>query len=445
MNDQDHPLRKKSSVPRWVWIAVIVGILARILYLALTPLPKQEGTFLIPFNDELAHYHHVLYQRDFSRMPYQFDRTVSEAVLARGDGEYWQPTLYYQLCGYILRIFFSSKEKKEYIPLSPANDYPKTLSTSSNSKNNTGGSQFPYPTKEVVVLRFLSLCFWLAGIFILLKLVPYSLMRTPILLSTLLGLWLPMSATINNDALLWFWICVLYGFATYAARNGLTRYEGLLLCGVFLMAMYTKLSALPLLPMALATIWVGRKHQPLLIRVTELFVAGTLILDLLLPMLYLRNILYGDPLGVGQALPVGLWEGVKAFFYSAVAPIQEWWSFPVVKGFALLLAIFSPIALWRACSNLRSLFSSYSLQTFIGKSSNQTFVGNTSKEAPPLSDNPQEANRTALLIWGIGIAVSTLMWVIYAFYNYQFEARLLLNALPGLGLVFINDKTTIGK
>ncbi|MCX7835425.1 MAG: hypothetical protein N2450_05070 [bacterium] len=595
----------------------------RCMYLLNTPLPKQEGTFWIPFNDELAHYHHVLYQRDFQRMPHQFERTVSEEVLARGDGEYWQPTLYYLLCGLLLRLCFSqdhsSDGKFTHLPIGsnetvtpsaieggvkgskqantstspylwisdfclscPVDDsirkgffFPnfvkdmsdrktsfavlseqkgkftkKTIcvahhphpyykvnslrttlpfrvwelaSTATCSASHTSNfnilaekqskgcfflylkdlrsvsleniehrgmfslQKIPKPSQEVLFLRALSLFFWLIGLIILLKFLPVPQMRAPLLLSTLLGLWLPMSATINNDALLWLWVAMLYGFATYAARKGLTRYEGLLVCGVFLAAMYTKLSALPLLPMVLATLWLGRRHQPLRIRLIELLVACTILLDLLLPLLWFRNLFYGNPIGVGKALPVGFWQGVKSFFYSAIAPIQEWWVFPSVKIAAFLLLLALPFALWCAWRNVRwvlgaspSLFSmnrgivplspthiakglntrdtpsesspkqSYGSRNSPIQAAEETtsftfekkgegnvlpLVQGSARGWSSISTLTTQNDSIALLLWCVGIFSSLIMWILYAFYNYQFEARLLLTALPGFGLV----------
>ncbi|MDK9700053.1 MAG: hypothetical protein OEM52_07910, partial [bacterium] len=296
-------MKKSNNIPTYAITAAVIGLLLRLWLILAAPLQSDVTNPLPAFNDELSHFHHILYQRDVGSIPLQKLQYVDEAALATGGAEYWQPPLYYQLSAFLL----------------------KAVGTVSHPER---------------MIRLFSLGCWIVGLGFLLAFVPNPQWRTPILLGgSLLGAGLPASVTVNNDALMALFVGAFFACTTVAARRRLGWLQLFVWGGLLAFGVYAKLPALTLWPMVIFAIWFGEANR--LIGFIKAAMVELFAFLLTLPLWLQRIEFYGHPIGFRHAPEITLREALIAFGYSSMSPWQEPWSSPFVKftGVVFCLAL----------------------------------------------------------------------------------------------------------
>lgn len=373
---QESPLVRaagRAGVQPYALAAVILGLILRLIVIFNAPVTEGTDSRFPAYNDELAHLNHVMYSAEQGGTPPQTGSIHDEGAVKRGDFEYYQPPLYYDTAAVLYNL--------------------------------AGGF-----ARSVIPVRLYSLLLWLIALVVISRAAPNPRMRGPLLLAGgLLGATLPSSALINNDAMLALTVAFLYLFSTRAAKAMLSWRDLGLLAWVATAAIYSKLTALLLLPMVILTaIWHTNDVKKALLRAGAVLVA---ILAFTGPLWIERTMVYGDPLGISVAsrghTGISVWEMLVAVIHSLASPWPELWHSPWVKGSAGLLVLVS----------LMSLLLAWRLRARMMVHLERSGV------AP------------ALLIWGTGTFFILLGWLWYGFAHGQMETRLLLPGAPGLAIL----------
>ncbi len=236
---------------------VLSALALRLLFLIATPAADNSDTFrLSAFNDEKAHYQYVLRMAEEGVRPIQVHK-VNES-LARGihEFEYYQSPLWYKLAASIYKAL-------------------------------------PSPLKNLHSIRFLNLIIGLALIPVIgsiVELYDSRLKSAAMVFSAILPSAVFFSSVVTNDNLFWLTsaLTIYYGTAL-CLKSTVKNRLGMVLA--FAAAVWTKMSALTLLPGLLFVLIASYRRKPTMIKVPVSL--AWLILPLLLTApLFRQNYLY---------------------------------------------------------------------------------------------------------------------------------------------------------
>ena len=278
-------------------IALVAGAVLRIYFVLVTQIASEsvDGQ-LSSYNDELAHGNYVLHLLETGNLPQNVEPIDAENALRRGNFENYQPPLYYPVVAGL----------------------SSTLGKSSLAD-------------VIGVGRFLNTVFFL-GILGLLILIGKELALPSVAISlgaiflSLNGVMVRFSSTATNEALFWLFGGVMIWTALKIWRSGLWLTSTAVFFAASVGALYTKLSAILLLPLLAIVVLKERKAR------TFFLVCATyaLILAVTLP-LWFRNVHeFGSffPLASGFGSSLSTVPGFSFLTYavrSFVFPWQEFW------------------------------------------------------------------------------------------------------------------------
>jgi len=268
----DLSLSKSLSIPIWRIIGLAFAI--RLLLLVAIPTDTTEEPFtLTPFNDELSHYNYILYMAEYGERPIQIHSIRESYPIGLHDYEYYQPPLYYSLNGYIYSLL-------------------------------------PGFLKNMYMIRFVNLIFSLLLILTIGRLI---LMIEPdlgvpsMLMIMLLASTVFFGASVTNGNLLWLFSAVIayYGVTLIKAPGLRNR---LLLMLFFILAIWTKLSALTLLPAILFVLYSSFRNKKVMERLILSVIWTAVALIWTIPLFWQNYNYYGSllPLSVGCGEPVNI-------------------------------------------------------------------------------------------------------------------------------------------
>jgi len=263
------------------------ALVVRVLFLIAVPADELfQPRTLSAYNDEQAHFQHILHYRYHNSRPLQTN-SVAEAYPQRiFNYEYYQSPLYYFLCGRILRIM------PEYFA-------------------------------NVHLFRFINCIIGIWTILIVgrcLKLLSSVYAAAAMVMLSLLGSMVRFNTTVTNDALLW----LFSAYFAYYALLSLANPKWLnILSMIFALsaAVWTKLAAVTLLPAMIFAVYSAYSPKKPLFRLLLSLLWSIPVLLLTLP-LFLEN--YADygaifPLSTGSGSPVGSWQNLSLFALFSLA------------------------------------------------------------------------------------------------------------------------------
>jgi len=365
---------QRIGVPPYAFVALLFGVILRLTVIFGSPVRIDQTGTPPAYNDEYGHLKHIQYSAQQEGIPTFNESVHAPDALLRGDYEMWQPPLYYEIAAPLYRLT-------------------------------------PTDLQKPILLRLLSLLFWGVALLTLLRALPDSDTRGPIILAdTLLGISMIHAATVNNDSL---FMLTASGLYLLAARTAFVRLDwkswGVLVL-VSAAAIYTKFSSMPLMVMVGVVAAVGTpgtwKQKTLITALT-----GATILLLTLSLWMLRYKTFGMFIGSAElnafSPDLSLRELASSFLYSLQSPWHEYWGRFWVKAGTLLFLITSLVSLvW--------LFLNW-----------DRFRAATMR---------LELDRV-LLIWSAGAGMTLLGFLYYGLTTDQTDPRFLLGAGPVLALL----------
>ncbi|MFC2170424.1 hypothetical protein ACFLQJ_00435 [Calditrichota bacterium] len=361
-----------EKLPLYAIFALTLGIIIRLIIIFTAPIDDISPSSPY-FNDERSHLNHVLFRSTFNRSaPQRFDSKAPYAI-ERGELEYSQPPLYYMIASGLIRICSS-----------------------------------------VIVLRLFSFIVWLLALWIILRHLPSAKMAGVFLLAGgLLGAGMVPSTTINNDSLLALIVACIYAHISSSTQRGTPVLSVVILGMLTATGIWTKLSALTLIPMVVIAIYYtfeggfSRKLKYIL-----LYFA--ILTWMTLPMWSTRITVYGTPFSITASTGFAefkLREAITSICYSLVSPWMGYWSSYFVKIPAIILVI---ILFVSGIVFLKSLILKREFFTSVLRVEQQRL----------------------LLIWLTGSFFTVVAYLFYGFRYFQLDARLLIPAAPGLAVMF---------
>ncbi len=358
-----------SRIAYYAWFALLAGFALRLFIIIAAPV-HDLGEGYPAFNDEISHYNHILFLHTLGNTPEQRMGVGEEQALTRGEVEYSQPPLYYLVVSGVVNLI--------------------------------RGTAF-----EIMLIRFLSLILWAFALWYLVRSLPNQKWKNTILLAGgILGAGFIPSTTINNDALFALFIAIVYALTAKSTLKEMNLRQVIVFSLVFTLTLWTKLSALALFPMIIATVVTSRRTKRYIYSLVSL---GIVVIGSL-PLWITRAIIYGHPLSVSEAasgVQFQAKDAVISLMYTTVCPWMEFFPSWFVKLPALLFFLFLAV----------------SGAVFLLKWKRST-------DAISLQD------RRILLLWLLGAICVIPAWLYYAVRFHQFDMRLLLPASPFL-VVFL--------
>ncbi len=291
-------------------IALVAGIILRIYFALATPIASEAvAGHLSSYNDELAHGHYALHLLETGRLPQNIESIETEGALNRGHFENYQPPLYYLLVA--------------------------GLSTTLGKSSLSG---------IILVGRFLNVILFLGilGLFVLIGrelALPSVAISSGVMFLSLSGVMVRFSSTATNEALFWLFGSIMLWTALKIMHSGLWFASTAVFFASSVAALYTKLTAILLLPL-LALVLLKQRNARMIFLVSMTYV---LIAIVTLP-LWFRNLHeFGSvfPLAAGFGAPQSAIPGFGFLTYalrSFVFPWQEFWQGWI--GLALMLPFF---------------------------------------------------------------------------------------------------------
>ena len=304
-----------------VLIAVFFGLCLRLALLIVTPIGSEScAGKLSSYNDENAHAQYVKFIIENHRLPNQVESIQEQNALSRGFYEYYQPPLFYMITagiGWVLGC------------------------TSSNS--------ITMISRGLALLCSLMMLWLLNRITGVLQL--DSLQRAAVVIFWALnGVLVRFTITGSNDAL--FWVLsggMLLASLEYSQPDTPFRFLVLFSC-IAIVALYTKLSALLLLPLPL----IALRHQQARRNLRFVVLAYAVVFAGTIP-LWLRNInAFGSfmPLEAGfgaAAFRIPDWVDLSFTIRSLIFPWHELWY--GVAGLVLMVPLLC-IMTWSLISRI---------------------------------------------------------------------------------------------
>lgn len=351
-------------------VAVAFGLVLRLIAIFTAPL-HEPSTVVPSFNDEASHLNHVYFQAQRGGLAHQRMAVGEEYALTRGEVEYSQPPLYYQLAALLTHLV------------------PKQ--------------------RELYALRLFSLLLWGFALAVLVRNLPDKGWKVPVVLGgTVLGAGMIPSTTVTNDALLALFIALIYAESVRIVRGDKSTSALIRVSALAALAIWTKLSALLLLPVIIAALLLSESRT----RDSRKWVQAVILLFFTfvgtLPLWIARIQVYGSPLGVehsSSGLVFDPKSAVIAAIYTHISPYMELWGSWFVKLPALLFVFAGYGGLLVLAVRFRS------------------WIGSLNRET-----------RNLLISWSVGAVLVLVSWLVYAVRYYQADVRLLLPAAPALAV-----------
>lgn len=266
------PLSKRLSISSWRIIGLAFAI--RLLFLAATPIEATNEPFTItPFNDELSHYNYVVYMAEHGKRPLQVHSIKESYPIGLNDYEYYQPPLYYSINGHIYRLL------------------PEFL-------------------KNIYTVRLINLILSLLLVLTIGRLIltiEPDLGVPAMLVVMLLASTVFFGVSVTNGNLLWLLSALVtyYGMLLIKSPNLKNRIAMMLF---FILAIWTKLSALTLLPAILYVLYISFNKKKILSRLLLSVIWVSISLTWTIPLFWQNFNYYGSlfPLSVGCGEPVNI-------------------------------------------------------------------------------------------------------------------------------------------
>lgn len=376
------------------WKIISFAFVIRLMFLIAVPVEENDQPFtLSAYNDEQAHLKYILHYVENGSRPIQTHSVAESYAQGRHDFEYYQSPLYYRISAWIYEAL-------------------------------------PDNFRSVYILRFVNLVFGILTILTIGQILLLFSARFSAGGMIFLSVFAPMvlfNVTVTNDVLLWLFSALLIYYSLLFLENPAYRYfAGMIL--IFSAAMWTKVSALTLLPAILFALYKGSKFGKLSSRlgVMGLFIFLTGLLTL---PLFLENYLYYGsiiPLSIGSGAPVALAESlnlksvyltINYMLHTFYFPFGNYW-----RGLvhAVVIIIMGLVSLGIIYSGLRSFRKSLKEQVSWRRSA-----------------------RIFLMLTLILAAAGTL-WM--SFRYHQGEARMAFIALPAIVYFFLDgSEQMLGK
>jgi hypothetical protein len=283
-------------VLKLVYVAVAIGIVLRVLFLALSPL---EGDSVVgrlsAYNDESAHFNYILHIVKHGNLPGMGD-SISENVKA-ATFENFQSPLYYLLCAPFVALW--------------------------QRVNPSSGYFAARIVSLIASIALVPLAFFIARMFDLEQTVAASVA----MVTAVLGSLVRFGSLVSNDALCWLFGGLAVYFWLKMERDARTSRYFVLWSVAMIAGVFTKLSALLLLPLPFLSSFLERKWKQSLGRLV-----CSLVVLLVATPIWLRNIHdFGSllPFAAGFGTPgteQTSWLSVASYASrSLFFPWQEFW------------------------------------------------------------------------------------------------------------------------
>ena len=270
--------RKNSAAnfplkPVWRILGLALGL--RLLFLIAVPAEYHDIPHrLSAFNDEAAHYNYVRQMAEHDLRPLQIHSIREAQPRGLQDYEYYQPPLFYRLAGYLENIL------------------PETM-------------RGIYSARALNLMLGLLLILTVGRV---LQLVNFDYAVPGMLLLTALGSVVFFSAVVTNDVLLWLLSALFAYYSLLSMKEPDWRKRAALgLC--FAAALWTKLSALTLLPAMLLALYFSFKTRKWGLRIIFTLLWTLFALCWTYPLFRENLRFYGELL----PLSVGMGEGQDIF------------------------------------------------------------------------------------------------------------------------------------
>lgn len=280
-----------------VLAAVFIGLVLRVSFALLTPIgsPSVPGV-LSSYNDEFAHANYVMHILTHGDLPRQVESIQGNGALERGDYENYQPPLYYLLDAAIGKLV-GARDLIQIVRI---------------------GRFIGIILSVGIALVFLRIAHALA--------VSEAFAPAGLILIALNGVFVCFTSTLGNEPLFWLLAGGMILIALRMWQEGLRATHWMTFTVLAILAVYTKLTAVLLLPLPLATL--ARRWNPrLLLALAAMY---CLILACVLP-LCLRNVHeFGSllPLNAGFGTPAWRLPHFSTAIYalrSFIFPWSEFW------------------------------------------------------------------------------------------------------------------------
>ncbi|MDP8205867.1 MAG: hypothetical protein P9L92_04310 [Candidatus Electryonea clarkiae] len=360
-----------KTIPSYAFTALLTGIILRLFIVFFAPVHEVPSS--IPaFNDETSHRNHVIFRSVVNHTPAQRLSATDAYALERGEVEYSQPPLYYIFAAGILNL-----------------------------------------SRSTILLRIISLTFWLLALFLVTRFAPNERMRAPLLLAGgLLGVGMIPSATINNDSLLALVTAAIYAQTACAVKKETTLITLMNLGMLAALGVWVKISALTLLPMIMLAGYLGTSGTRKRKLIAVLFILAVTFW-MTIPLWYSRISVYGSPISVSMSAGDAVFkprDAIVSAIYSLLCPWMELWASYLVKIpciLFILALVISGITLFLALiRRKKSIFNESGADI-----------------------------RRILIIWSTGAIFGVTAWAFYGINYHQVDTRLLLPAAPALAIL----------
>jgi 4-amino-4-deoxy-L-arabinose transferase-like glycosyltransferase len=306
-----------SLLNRSVWppllAAVIIGWTLRLFFALETPVGSDSVSGkLSSYNDEIAHIHYTEFVLDYSKLPAQVEAITDSNALSRGHFEYYQPPLYYIFHAGVQSLFGKIT--------------PVAVQLSGRLLNIFLGFALLFAFYFIAREISLSSVEAAAGLIFL----------------SLSGVLIRFQSINSNDVLFWLFSAGIFWSAARLVNHG-SRWSVWLSFILFsALALYTKLSALILLPLPLLLVFMRRGP-----RIMLYWILSILGIALLTLPVWLRNVSdFGSILPLEAGFGAAEWRvpDLNALTFairSLVFPWSEFW-----RGITGSVFIVIPLALF---------------------------------------------------------------------------------------------------
>ena len=315
-----------------------MAVVLRVMFLIGCPVEQKTEPFtLSAFNDELSHYNYVRFIAEHNYRPIQEHSILESYPLGLNDYEYYQPPLYYTLAGHFLGII-------------------------------------PEKIRGIHAIRALNILFSLLLIptvgKIMLKIEPAYVFASMIFL-TVHPATVFFSSTVTNDVLLWL-VCALAIYYGVSLIETKTLKNRVVVCLCAAIGIWTKLSALTLLPALIYLLYITESGK-IISKISK--VTGWIIFTLIWTVpLFWRNYVYYDsilPMHVGLGQPDSILSNLafkkiilalNYIVHSLYFPFENYWIGTLQAILFLLLGIVTIIIIFFALRYYLFFFRKTSLQ-----------------------------------------------------------------------------------
>jgi hypothetical protein len=374
------------------WKIIGFAFVLRLLFIIGMPLEESsEPRVLSAFNDEKAHFKYVLKMSQEGFRPRQSQYYPED--FHKGEFEYYQPPLWYQIAGGYLSLL-------------------------------------PSDWRTVRAVRLINA---LIGILTILTIGRVMLFFSPqlclssMLFTAQLGCKVYFDAVVINDVLLWLFCSLLVFFGTSSLKNKDTSSRwGMILS--FSAGVWSKQSALILAPAIFYVIFTGLERESLVIRCFKTIIYIVIGLMLCLPLFWENYLYYGMfvPLSIGSGEPFGIGEGLNLQFLVKSAayalrsfyfPFTNYWGGASAIIIFLILGSISLIIIYRGI-----------------------------KHGIDIYRNGLLWHRRAVIFMGMILVLAIAGYLMMVFRYHQTEARHTFVALPAITYLFLSGSyALLGK